>query len=88
MAEGKRLSQGELRALVQGRVQSPADFYMASLSFTRYLMAQRGQGGINDLLEAMAETGNAPAAFEKVYRRDLASLQRDWQTRLQHQYGR
>lgn len=92
MAEGKRieelLSRDELEALAEGRIRGPGGFYMASLSFTQYLVAQRGQGGINDLLEAMAETGSVGAAFERVYRRDLASLQREWQTRMEHQYAR
>jgi hypothetical protein len=28
------------------------------------------------------------AAFEQVYRRDVASLRRDWQARLRQRYGR
>jgi hypothetical protein len=36
----------------------------------------------------MADTGNAEAAFEDVYGRDLASLRRDWETRLRNRYGR
>ena len=92
LIEGKRvedlLSDAQLTALAEGRIRGAGGFYLASLSFTQHLMAQRGQGGINDLLVAMAETGDANGSFERVYRRDLASLHRDWQTRLRHQYGR
>ncbi len=92
LLEGKRvedlLSDAELAALAEGRIRGAGGFYLASLSFTQHLVAQRGQGGINDLLVAMAETGNANAAFERVYGRSLESLRRDWETRLRHQYGR
>jgi hypothetical protein len=92
LVEGKRvedlLNESQMTALAEGRIQGVAGFYLASLSFAEYLSAQRGQGGINDLLQAMAETGNADAAFEDVYGRDLASLRRDWETRLRHRYGR
>ena len=63
-------------------------FYMASLSLVEYLHGQRGQGGLNDLLRAMAETGSADAAFQQVYRRDVQALRRDWSARLRQQYGR
>ncbi len=92
LLEGKRvedlLNATQMTALAEGRIQGVGGFYLASLSFAEYLSAQRGQGGINDLLEAMAETGNANAAFEDVYGRDLASLRRDWETRLRNRYGR
>jgi tetratricopeptide (TPR) repeat protein len=92
LLEGKRvedlLDENQMTALAEGRIQGVAGFYLASLSFAEYLSAQRGQGGINDLLRAMADTGNAEAAFEDVYGRDLASLRRDWETRLRNRYGR
>jgi tetratricopeptide (TPR) repeat protein len=92
LLEGKRvedlLDETQMTALAEGRIQGVAGFYLASLSFAEYLSAQRGQGGINDLLEAMAETGNADAAFEDVYGRDFASFRRDWETRLRNRYGR
>lgn len=92
LMEGKRvadlLDQRTLAALAEGRLGGVGGFYMASLSFVEYLQGQRGQGGLNDLLRAMAETGSVDAAFEQVYRRDVASLRRDWQARLRQQYGR
>ena len=90
--EGKRvedmLNDAELAALAEGRMQGAGGFYLASLSFTQHLMSQRGQGGMNDLLGAMAETGDANAAFERVYGRTFGNLRRDWETRLRHQYAR
>jgi hypothetical protein len=92
LLEGKRaedlLDETQMTALAEGRIQGVAGFYLASLSFAEYLSAQRGQGGINDLLQAMADTGSADAAFEDVYGRDFASLRRDWETRLRNRYGR
>jgi tetratricopeptide (TPR) repeat protein len=92
LMEGKRverlLDETTLAALAEGRLGGVGGFYMASLSFVEFLEGQRGQGGLNDLLKAMAETGNVNAAFEKVYRRDVQSLRRDWQARLRQRYGR
>ena len=92
LMEGKRverlLDERTLAALAEGRLGGVGGFYMASLSFVEFLEGQRGQGGLNDLLKAMAETGNVNGAFEKVYRRDVQSLRRDWQARLRQRYGR
>jgi hypothetical protein len=92
LMEGKRvekiLDERALAALAEGRLGGVGGFYMASLSFVEFLQGQRGQGGLNDLLRAMAETGNVDAAFQQVYRRDVASLRRDWSARLRQRYGR
>lgn len=92
LMEGKRvaalLDPTTLSALADGRLGGVGGFYMASLSFVEYLLGQRGQGGLNDLLRAMAETGNANAAFEQVYRRDAQALRREWSARMRQQYGR
>jgi hypothetical protein len=92
LMEGKRvrdlLDERALGALAEGRLGGVGGFYMASLSFVEYLLGQRGQGGLNDLLKAMAETGSADAALQQVYRRDIQALRRDWQARLRQQYGR
>ena len=45
-------------------------FYLGALSFVEYLMALRGQGGMNDLLQAMARPGNVDEAFRQVYGQD------------------
>ncbi|MGD8895831.1 MAG: tetratricopeptide repeat protein [Acidobacteriota bacterium] len=90
--EGQRverlLTPEQLAALAEGRIGGVPGFYLKSLSFVEHLSALRGQGGINDLLQAMAETGNANQAFERVYGQDATSLQRDWETRLRNRYGR
>jgi tetratricopeptide (TPR) repeat protein len=90
--EGKRvetlLTRDQLAALAEGRIRGVGGFYLASLSFVEYLAAQRGQGGLNDLLEAMADTGDAAQAFERVYGRSFDSLHRDWESRFRNQYGR
>ena len=92
LMEGKRvedlLDRRELEALAEGRVAGVGGFYMSALSFVEFLVARRGQGGINDLLEAMAETGNADEAFRQVYGKDARGLQKDWRTRLRRQHGR
>jgi hypothetical protein len=92
LMEGKRvedlLDDRTLAALAEGRLGGVGGFYMASLSFVEFLQGQRGQGGLNDLLRAMAETGSVDAAFQQVYRRNAASLRRDWSARLRQQYGR
>jgi tetratricopeptide (TPR) repeat protein len=92
LVAGKRvetlLTQDQLTALAEGRIRGVGGFYLQSLSFVEYLAAQRGQGGINDLLQAMAETGDAAPAFERVYGRSFGALHRDWQIRLRNQYGR
>ena len=92
LVEGKRvdrlLTDEQLTALAEGRIGGVGGFYLASLSFVEHLSALRGQGGINDLLQAMADTGDANQAFERVYRQDVAELRRDWETRLRNRYGR
>ncbi|HEX9186251.1 MAG TPA: basic secretory protein-like protein, partial [Vicinamibacteria bacterium] len=90
-AEGKRsltlAGEEGLRALADGRLQGVAGFYLSALAFVEELMAQRGQGGVNDLLRAMAETGQADEAFRRVYGKDLAGLQRDFAARLRQRHG-
>jgi tetratricopeptide (TPR) repeat protein len=92
LMEGKRvedlLDDAHLAALAEGRLAGVGGFYMAALSFVEHLHGQRGQGGINDLLEEMARTGNVDQAFEKVYGRDGDGLRREWQNRIRQRYGR
>lgn len=88
--EGRRISQLEparLRALADGRLPGVSGFYFGSLWLVEQLLAQRGQGGINDVLRAMAETGSADAAFRAVYGRDFAGMQRQASERLRQQHG-
>ncbi len=89
--EGKRAaavySPAQLQALAAGRAGGVGGFYAESLSFVEFLVAQRGQGGINDLLRAMAETGNVDEAYRQVYGRDLQGTRRAWRDRIRQQYG-
>jgi hypothetical protein len=91
LMEGKRtealLGDQGLRALAEGRIQGVRGFYLSALSLVEYLLAQRGQGGVNDLLEAMAETGSSDEAFRRVYGKTLGELRRDWAMRLRQRYG-
>jgi len=85
-AEGLVGASG-MRALADGRLRGVAGFYVGALSLVEHLMGQRGQGGINDLLDAMAETGNLDQAFDRVYGRDWAGVKREWQTWLRQRHG-
>ena len=89
--EGKRLASlldGEqLKALADGRIGGVAGFYLGSLSFAEFLMGERGQGGINDLLQALADSGDVDTAFRKVYGRAYAQVRNDWAIRLRRDYG-
>ena len=90
--EGKRfqarLGEEGSRALVDGRLRGVGAFYLSALGLVEDLMGQHGQGGINELLRAMAETGSSDEAFRRVYGKSLEELQRDWATRLRQRYGR
>src|SRR6185436_14719070 len=52
--EGKRiaseLNTQQLEWLADGRIQGVAGLYLGALSYVEYLVAQRGMGGMNDLL--------------------------------------
>jgi hypothetical protein len=89
--EGKRiqtrLGDEGLRALADGRLRGVLAFYLSALGLVENLVGQHGQGGINELLRTMAETGNSDEAFRRVYGKSLGDLQRDWATRLRQRYG-
>jgi tetratricopeptide (TPR) repeat protein len=89
--EGKRLgselSREQLRAFADGRVGGVGGYYLAALSFVEHLIAQRGMGGMNDLLKAMGETGDVDEAFQKVEGRGYAAARADWVGRLRQQHG-
>ncbi len=69
------------------RSAASTGFYLGSLAFVEDLVAQRGQGGINDLLAAMSRTRSVDAAFREVYGKDMRSLQADAAARLRQRYG-
>ena len=51
------------------------------------LIAIRGQGGMNDLLRAMGETGDVDEAFQRVYGGSYADSRKVWAQHLRQQYG-
>jgi tetratricopeptide (TPR) repeat protein len=89
--EGKRvgtmLTQEQLTALADGRVGGVGGFYLGALSYVEYLVAQRGMGGINDLLRAMGETGNVDQAFNQVHGQTHAASRRAWAERMRMTEG-
>jgi hypothetical protein len=89
--EGKRvssmLSSQELSLLADGQYGGVYGFYMGALSFVEYLIANRGMGGMNDLLKAMGETGSPDEAFKQVHGSSMVTVQRAWRQRLKQQYG-
>jgi tetratricopeptide (TPR) repeat protein len=91
LMEGKRsqalLGEEGLRALADGRLRGVSGFYVSALGLVEDLVGQRGQGGINEVLRAMAETGSSDEAFRRVYGKSLERLRRDWATRLRQRYG-
>jgi hypothetical protein len=89
--EGKRIDAMNPRlvaALASGRSAGEYGQYVLALSFVEYLVASRGQGGINDLLKAMGETGSMDDAFRQVYGMTLGAAQDAWGQRFQRQYGK
>jgi hypothetical protein len=88
--EGKRLAtlgREQISALANGRIGGVGGFYMAALSFVEHLIANRGLGGINDLLRVMGETGSVDEAFSEVHGHDYAATKRAWTVRLRQRYG-
>jgi hypothetical protein len=89
--EGKRLgselTDEQLKAFADGRMGGVGGFYLASLSFVEHIIAQRGMGGMNDLLQAMGDTGDVDEAFKKVQGRGYAAARSDWMGRLRQQHG-
>ena len=91
LMEGKRsqavLGKEGLRALADGRLRGVSGFYLSALGLVEDLVGQHGQGGINEVLRAMAETGNSDEALRRVYGNSLEGLKRDWAARLRQRYG-
>ncbi len=82
------LDDRQLTALAEGRVGGVQGFYLDALVFVEFLMDERGQGGINDLLGALATEGGVDAAYERVYGRSSERLHADAQRRLDQRHGR
>jgi tetratricopeptide (TPR) repeat protein len=85
--EGRRCDTRVSEALAKGRIAGVQGFYLQALSFVEYLVSVRGQGGINDLLKAMAETGNVDAAFQRVHGTSEGDMEAAWRRRLEQKYG-
>jgi hypothetical protein len=89
--EGRRseemLGEGGLRALADGRVRGVTGFYLASLVLVEDLVAQRGRGGINDLLAAMNRTRDVDAAFQEVYGRSFTAVKEETVAKLRQRHG-
>ena len=89
--EGKRveslLSAQQLALLADGQAGGVYGFYMGALAFVEYLVANRGMGGMNDLLRAMGETGSVDEAFKQVHGSPQQTVQRAWRQRLKQQFG-
>jgi hypothetical protein len=90
--EGKRcetmLDAPQMTALAEGRIQGVAGFYLGALSFIEYLMGNRGQGGMNDLLKALGETANVDESFRRVYGKNYQATTREWKDRLRQLHAR
>lgn len=62
--------------------------YWSDLSFGEFVVAQRGMGGIRDLLVAFRSEGqSANKAFEAVYGRDFDGMRREWAGKLRSDLG-
>jgi len=82
-----KLTPTELTMFADGRARGVVGFYMYALSFVEYLIANRGMGGMNDLLRAMGETGSLDEAFKQVHGQDYRGTQQAWIQRLHQQHG-
>jgi hypothetical protein len=89
--EGKRianeLSDQQLGWLADGRIPGVMGFYLGALSYVEYLIANRGMGGINDLLKTMGDTGSVDEAFKQVHGQTFHAAQQAWRQRFRQQHG-
>jgi hypothetical protein len=76
-----------MTALADGRVGGVIGVYLNALSFVEYLIANRGMGGMNDLLRVMGETGSIDEAFKQVHGQDYRATRQAWFQRLHQQHG-
>jgi tetratricopeptide (TPR) repeat protein len=73
----------------EGLGQAPTVFttYEGGELFVEYLVKQRGMGGIQSVLKAMASTGSVDGAFEEVYGNSWDGARRAWLDWLRGQWG-
>jgi hypothetical protein len=90
--EGKRveteLGPAGLQALSEGRLTEVWQFYYTALAFMEQLEAERGQGGINEMLRLMGETGSVDEGFRRVYGRDHTQAAQAAADRIRLQHAR
>jgi tetratricopeptide (TPR) repeat protein len=89
--EGKRLDT-ELTpqmaaAVADQNVGQVYAFYLGALSFVEYLIANRGMGGMNDLLRIMGETGSVDEAFRQIHGQTYHEALQGWRERIGRRYG-
>jgi len=82
-----RLTPEQLTMFADGRAGGVMGFYLYALSFAEYLIANRGMGGMNDLVRAMGETGSVDEAFKQVHGQDYRATKQAWFQRLHQQHG-
>jgi len=82
-----RLTPEQLTMFADGRAGGVMGFYLYALSFVEYLIANRGMGGMNELLRAMGETGSVDEAFKQVHGQDARATKQAWFQRLHQQHG-
>jgi tetratricopeptide (TPR) repeat protein len=90
LLEGRRTASADaetMTALADGRLGGVRGYYLSALAFVEDLVAQRGQGGLNELLRAMAETGDAERAFRRVYGKGQRALRAEASSRLRQRHG-
>jgi tetratricopeptide (TPR) repeat protein len=90
LLEGRRTASADaetMRSLADGRLGGVRGFYLSALVFVEDLVAQRGQGGLNELLRAMAETGDAERGFLRVYGKGQRTLRAEATSRLRQRHG-
>lgn len=85
--EGGRFTQNDLRAVANGPGGDVRAFYLMSLCFVESLHGQRGQSGLNDLLESLRETRSPEKSFERVYGRTFSASLAEWQASMKQRYA-
>jgi uncharacterized protein HemY len=89
--EGRRLNdtltEAQISGLADGRFSGVAGFYLAALAYVEHLIAQRGMGGMVELLRAMGESGSVDKAYQQVHGQDQKATRQAWAQRLRAQYG-
>jgi hypothetical protein len=89
--EGKRiesiLTRPQLTALADGRIGGVMGLYFSALAFVEYLIANRGLGGMNELIKVIGETGSVDEAFRQIHGTTLRGAEQAWEQRFRQQHG-